>query len=156
MTNSLGILGLMAEVVGAFFTFWPVVVLTPLGWRRGNVYGGIVTMWVVMLFGWIAARSASIKPMVLLIPEPLNTVLFFLTGMVLIAWPVIQKLHEHQYLFQIGYRARKPQELLDMSPTEFEKMVFELYSLHGYRAERTGTIGDHGVDIVVHTPKGDA
>jgi len=92
MTNSLGLLGLMAEVVGGFFTFWPVVVLTPLGWRRGHVYGGIVVMWVVMLFGWIAARSAAIKPMVLLIPEPLNTVLFFLTGVVLFAWPVIHTL----------------------------------------------------------------
>jgi len=142
-------------VFGWLFTFWPVVVLAPLGWRRGNVLAGMIVLWVVMFLGLLAGRSISLKPIVLLIPEPLNTFLFFLAGAVLFLWPGISKLRERQYLYRTADRARKPQELLDISPTQFEKMVVELYSLHGYKPERTGTIGDHGVDIIVHTPKGE-
>jgi len=90
-----------------------------------------------------------------LIPEPSNTYVFFLIGLILIAWPFFRKLRERRHIHKTADTARNPQDLLDISPAQFEKMVVELYDLWGYNARRTGTIGDHGVDVIVHTPKGE-
>jgi restriction endonuclease Mrr len=51
--------------------------------------------------------------------------------------------------------ARKVEDLLDLSPTEFEKMVVELYTAMGHRARRIGSTGDHGVDVVVQAKNGE-
>ena len=115
----------------------------------------MMVMWVVMFFGWLAARIMFTKPIVFLIPEPLNTYLFFFTGLVLFGWLVIKGVRESQFLHRTAEEATSPQNLLEISPTQFEKMVVELYNLHGYKAERTGAIGDHGVDVIVHSPKGE-
>ncbi|MCS7001173.1 MAG: restriction endonuclease, partial [Candidatus Kapabacteria bacterium] len=48
-----------------------------------------------------------------------------------------------------------PGDLLDLSPTEFENMVVELYSAMGHKAYRTGATGDHGIDIVVRASNGE-
>ena len=50
---------------------------------------------------------------------------------------------------------QKAQDLLDISPAQFEKMVVELYGIRGYSAKQIGATGDHGVDVVVQTPKGE-
>lgn len=44
---------------------------------------------------------------------------------------------------------------MELSPREFEDAIVELYKLAGYDAKRTGSVGDHGVDIVVHTNSGE-
>jgi restriction system protein len=46
-------------------------------------------------------------------------------------------------------------DLLELSPREFEDMVVEVYRAFGHAAKRTGTTGDHGVDVVVETKKGE-
>ena len=81
LTDMLGVMGLVFAVL---FPVWPLIVLAPLGWRRGNVLGGMVTLWIVTLVGWALARMQSPTPSSFLIPEPLNTYLFFLAGPVLI------------------------------------------------------------------------
>jgi len=84
-----------------------------------------------------------------------NTYLFFFTGVFLFGWLVIKGMRERQFLHRTADEATSPRDLLDVSPTQFEKMVVELYNLHGYKAEQTGAIGDHGVDVIVHSPKGE-
>ncbi len=44
---------------------------------------------------------------------------------------------------------------MTVSPARFEEMVAEVYRLRGAKAWRTGATGDHGVDVVVQTPKGE-
>jgi HJR/Mrr/RecB family endonuclease len=111
-------------------------------------------MWIVLFVGWILARFVPpIKSM--LIPEPLNSILFFLAGIVLFGWSYFQKVREKRFLHKTADSAQKAQDLLDISPAQFEKMVVELYGIRGYSANQTGATGDHGVDVVVQTPKGE-
>jgi restriction system protein len=89
-----------------------------------------------------------------LIPEPWNTVLFFAIGAVLIGvngrnwW-------QRRGLAYKGRAISRPSDLLELSPAEFEEMVAEVYRAKGHRARRTGTVGDHGVDIVVEAKNGE-
>jgi len=141
-------------VFGFMFSFWFVIVLAPLGWRRGKVFRGIQVNWVIMFVGWILARFVKPMPSIF-IPEPLNTILFFLSGLVLFGWAFLRKSQEKKFIHKTADTAQTPQDLLDVSPAQFEKMVVELYETRGYKAKRTGATGDHGVDVVVETPKGE-
>jgi hypothetical protein len=45
--------------------------------------------------------------------------------------------------------------LRSLSPSRFENVVTDIYRRLGFRAERSGSVGDHGVDVVVYTPDGE-
>jgi len=90
----------------------------------------------------------------LFIPEPLNTILFFSTGFVLIAiW--IGKSYWKRSRMRIKAFGMTTETLLNLPPSDFEEMVAELYRAMGYQARRTGAIGDHGVDVVVKAKNGE-
>ncbi len=82
---------------------------------------------------------------------------FFVAGIVLFGWSYFQKAREKRDSFTKNWKnsAQTAQDLLDISPAQFEKMVVELYEIRCYSAKLTGTTGDHGVDVVVQTPKGE-
>jgi HJR/Mrr/RecB family endonuclease len=90
----------------------------------------------------------------LFIPEPFSTVLFFVTGFILISiWIGItywKRSRTRRKAFGITSEG-----LLDLSPSDFEEMVAELYRGMGHQAKRTGSIGDHGVDVVVKAKNGE-
>jgi HJR/Mrr/RecB family endonuclease len=150
----MAVMELLGMVFGIVFPFWPVVVLAPLGWRRGKVFRAMQASWLMMFVGWILIHLVEPVPS-LLIPEPWNTILFFTAGLLIFGWAFLKKYREKSFLHKTADKTRTPQDLLDISPAQFEKMVLELYSLHGYTATRTGKTGDHGVDVVVQTPKGE-
>jgi hypothetical protein len=73
------LLSILAYVFGIVFSFWPLLILAPIGWRKGNIFRGVLLMWVVVFVCWAVARVIPPIPS-MLIPEPANTYLFFLTG----------------------------------------------------------------------------
>jgi hypothetical protein len=148
------VIHVIGYVFGLIFSGWPLIVIAPLGWRRGKVFRNMQSNWLILFVGWVFARFVEPLPS-LLIPEPLNTYLFFLAGLVLFGWAFFGKLKEKKFIHKTADTAQTPQDLLDVSPAQFEKMVVELYEIRGYKAKRTGAIGDHGVDVVVATPKGE-
>src|SRR5258708_1036694 len=151
----MSILPLLGGAFDFIFSIWPLLFLASFERRRRNVLGDMMLIWIFIFLGWSLARFESLPPFKLITPEPLNTFLFFLTGAVLFGLVLIRKTLEKRFIHRTASAARKPQDLLNITPAEFEKMVMELYNLHGYKAERTGAIGDHGVDITVQTPKGE-
>ena len=151
---SMAVMQFLGLIFGFVFSFWPVVVLAPLAWRRGKALRAMQASWLILCVGWILARYVDSVPS-LLIPEPWNAILFFMAGFILFVWQTFKKGREQNTIYNIVKKARTPQDLLDISPVQFEKMVLELYSLHGYKATRTGKNGDHGVDVVVQTPRGE-
>ena len=90
-----------------------------------------------------------------IIPEPLNTILFFVTGIVLFALYLFFKIWKENRLKSKVLSVRSVQELLDVSSAEFEDMIAALYSAAGHKAKRTGKSGDHGVDVVVKAKNGE-
>lgn len=133
------------------FPFWPVMILNGVRGRRNLLRNMLITwgFWAgirVLLFFNPEPIGVSF-----LIPEPFNTVLFFVCGVLLMALYYGRKLWNRGQFLQKAGKVNTPKDLLDLSPREFEDMVVELFSAYGHDAKRTGTVGDHGVDVVVQT-----
>jgi hypothetical protein len=136
------------------FDFWPVLLLAPLQNRRSGIRNMVYVwgFWAIIriiLFFNPGPISKS-----LLIPEPLSTILFFVTGLILITiWIGVtywKRSRTRSKAFGISTEG-----LLNLTPSDFEEMVAELYRAMGHQAKRTGMIGDHGVDVVVKAKNGE-
>ena len=136
------------------FAFWPVLILAPLQNRRSGIRN-MVTVWgywaIIRIFLFFNPEPFSKS---LLIPEPLNTILFFVTGFILIAiW--IGRTYWNRSRTRSKAFELSTEGLLNLPPADFEEMVAELYRAMGHQAKRTGMSGDHGVDVVVNAKNGE-
>jgi hypothetical protein len=148
MLDVLGMIG------GMIFPLWPAIVVRALGQRR-NVFGNMAAAWIMLLLLWFVSLFSIERIPSFLIPEPWNTILFFLFGLVLIGgWWGSHYWQRRKLLTKVD-KAREVEDLLNLSPTEFEKMVVELYTAMGHRAKRTGQAGDHGIDVAVQAKNGE-
>lgn len=78
--NIRDILGLFSIIFG----FWPLMVLAPLNWRKNSLLG-MIYVWGFFAVLRLLFAFYSISPSKLVVEEPINTVLFFLSGGVLIS-----------------------------------------------------------------------
>lgn len=70
-------------VLGFFYPLWPVIVLTPLRVARRNQLPFLLIAWGFALITWFGYLFAPSPHKFTLIPEPFNTILFFLSGAIL-------------------------------------------------------------------------
>jgi len=148
----MSLLQILFPVFDIVFDFWFVLILAPLQNRKS----GIRNMVYVWAFWAIIRIILFFNPEPIssfMIPEPLNTILFFVTGFVLIAvWFIWNYFKSGQLRKKaLGMSAK---DLLDLPPGEFEEMTAELYRMRGLQAHKTGATGDHGVDVVVKSKDG--
>jgi restriction system protein len=136
------------------FAFWPLIVLAPLTWRK-NILLGMIYLWAMFAILRILFFVFSIPVSVLFITEPLNTILLFATGGILILFSVARKTINRRSLQKKADDARNVEDLRQLSPKEFEDLVVEYYSALGNKAKRTGSTGDHGVDVIVDATNGE-
>jgi len=135
------------------FDFWFVLILAPLQNRKS----GIRNMIYAWMFWAVIRIVLFFNPdpinVSLTISDPLNTILFFVTGFILIAVWFIWNFFKSGQLRKkaLGMSAK---DLLDLPPGEFEEMTAELYRARGFQAHKTGARGDHGVDVVVKSKDG--
>jgi restriction system protein len=147
-------LEILAYVFSFVFIFWPFVILGPLQRRRHILYNMLV-MWSFLALVRILLFFNPQPIPSFLIPEPLNTILFFATGAVLFALKFGRAFLQHRKLQRKASSIDSIQGLLELSPRDFEDMVVEVYCAFGHKAKRTGATGDHGIDVVVQTKKGE-
>ena len=136
------------------FDFWPALILAPLQ----NLRSGVRNMVYVWGFWAIIRIILFFNPEPIskswLIPEPLSTILFFLTGFLLIIY-WIGRTYWKRSRTRIKAFGLSSEGLLNLSPGDFEEMVAELYRAMGHQARCTGMVGDHGVDVVVKAKNGE-
>jgi hypothetical protein len=136
------------------FDFWPFLVLSAIKTRRSPLKSMLLTwgFWAVVRV--FLVFNPNPLEATLFIPEPLNTVLFFVAGLVLAGVYFGLRFLERGRLIRKTSDANSVEKLLDLSPTEFEDAVVELFRAYGHKARRTGGVGDHGVDVIVETRDG--
>ena len=148
------VLQILLFVFDFIFDFWPVLILAPLQNRKRGIRN-MVYVWgfwaIIRIILFFNPEPISKS---LLIPEPVNTILFFVTGFILIAvWIGIT--YWKRSRTRIKAFGLSSEGLLNLSPGDFEEMVAELYRAMGHQARCTGMVGDHGVDVVVKAKNGE-
>ncbi|MBI5668827.1 MAG: restriction endonuclease [Chloroflexi bacterium] len=155
MTETFAItLDILFSVFGFVFDFWFFLILAPLKYK-GNLLGKMLGMWVFLtiLRGFILLDSTPATP--LFIYEPLNTMLFAASGVVIFGTYTLRNRQAWNAFKRKTSAVKDLETLLQLSASEFEQMVVDVYEAAGHRAKRTGTTGDHGVDVVVQSKNGE-
>lgn len=151
-------------IFSILYAFWPLILF--FGFRslfvRGESFLGRVRKsanrvfigWVVWAVFWIYLRLHS-QNIFSLIPQPTNNILFFALGGVtggISLVLLIHRLHRRRVRLE---DANTLEELLALSPEDFEWLVADLFRSYGHQVEVSGGNGDHGVDVVVQTAQGE-
>lgn len=159
MSRNLNLMDILFAIWDMVFDFWPFalasVLLRGLLDRRRPSLREALVMWTAFaVFRVVLIFNPAPIRIPLLISEPLSTILFLASGLVLLAMPIGWNLLRRGSLLRKAGRVNSVNDLLSLSPREFEEMVVELYCAFGHNARRTGAMGDHGVDIVVQASNG--
>lgn len=151
-------LEILIAVSDLVFDGWPLLLLAPLTWRkmkRNRLLPAMISMWAFVA----ALRGLTLlspePPISLVIDEPLNTLLFVLAGIILLALHFLLSARQRRLFTRKTGSVRSVEDLLNLSPVEFEDMVVALYEQAGHQAKRTGKTGDHGVDVTVKAKNGE-
>lgn len=148
----------LVAIFSILYLFWPLTILFgvrvlfindhPISERLRHAIQKVFVLWCVWAFfiGFIYWQG---REPILLMPEGINFLLFGLvgafTGVFSISW-MIRGWHEGRIRLS---NARKIEDLLALSPEEFEALVAELFRAYGYQAQVSGGNSDHGVDVVI-------
>jgi hypothetical protein len=89
MFPKIPITDILSITFGLLFACWPLVALSALDGRSRHILSNMLTLWVVLagvrvylLFFPSSVPASSLFPF--FIPEPLNTIVFFAAGAVLL------------------------------------------------------------------------
>ena len=154
----------LIAIFSVLYSFWPLVLFfgfrglfdgtKSLGERLGGSVNRVFIGWAAwaVLWGYLVLQK---REPFFLIPRPLNDGLFFglgaLSGGIAIGlW--IHRLRKNRVRLQ---DARTLEDLLAMTPEDFEALIAQLFITYGHEAEVAGGNGDHGVDVVVMTAEGE-
>jgi hypothetical protein len=140
---------------------WPVMFLTILigigkhekgvGAMLRTSIKGLIISWG--LFGVMRLVFFLMKMETFhLIAEPLDTQLFLAVGLMLFPFEVALLLEEKRNRFN----ASTLEELRSLSPSEFEELVARTYRAQGHHVQVVGGTGDHGIDLVVRSHRGES
>lgn len=139
---------------------WPVMFLALLIgiFKRGHGFGAalrISTKALMISWGFFALLHLTFFFLKMdtfhLISEPLNSRLLLCTGLLLMPFAFAIALEERHK----RSTANSIEEMRALSPSEFEKLVADTYRDQGHAVEIVGGTGDHGIDIVVHSHRGE-
>ena len=86
-----------------------------------------------------------------MLPEAVDQKYFLLSGLILFPFVVAIFLEERKRKI----KADTIEQMRALTPEDFETLVAETYRAQGHKVEMVGSTGDHGIDLVVHTRRGE-
>lgn len=139
---------------------WPLMFLAVLFgvFKRKKGFGAVLrTSISALMFAWGFFALLNLVFYFLkvdtfhLLPVEVNMKYFLSAGLILLPFAFAIMLEQRHK--QID--AETLEELKALSPSDFEKLVAETYRAQGHKVEIVGATGDHGIDLVVKTRKGE-
>lgn len=147
--------------VGRFLVgFWPLMFLAVLLgiFKRRKGFGTMLRTSVSALtaaWGFFALLHLAFYIFRMdtfrLLPEEINMKAFFSVGLLLAPFMLAIVLEERHK----KVKADTLEEMKALSASQFEELVADTYRAQGHKVEVIGSPGDHGIDLVVHTRKGE-
>jgi restriction system protein len=149
------------EIFQALFGFWPLITLAAfIGVFKGKgkfivvLRRGLRLVFALWLLWALIGVSIVVTGarVATLIEEPWNTVGFVLVGVACGALLFYLEWRDWHRIHEALQNAQTIEDIYRLSPGEFEELVAEFFRRHGFKAQRVGAQGDHGVDLVIETP----
>ncbi|PKO03238.1 MAG: hypothetical protein CVU43_03900 [Chloroflexi bacterium HGW-Chloroflexi-5] len=147
--------------VGRFAVgFWPLMFLAVLFgvFKRRKGFGAVLRTSVnALMLAWAFFALLNLAFYFFrldtfhLLPVEVNMKYFLSVGLILLPFEVAIVLEQRHKRIN----AETLEELKALSPSDFEKLVAETYRAQGHKVDIVGTTGDHGIDLVVKTRKGE-
>ena len=153
MELGISALSILEFFLPTLFAFWPIFILAPLTLKRVSVNQNIA-VWVILAFVRVSLFLLPGEGL-LLIPEPLNSILFISAGIVLFGIALIQRRLRNGKGTQSKKLINSVNDFLRLEPDEFEMIVARIFQAMGHEVSLIGRQGDHGVDLRVRTKKGE-
>jgi HJR/Mrr/RecB family endonuclease len=158
ITNTFAtILQILFPVINLVFSFWFVFIFAPVSnkKRSKNILAEIFAAWVFLVILRVVVIFDPKPVPSMAIPEPINTILFGCTGIILLISVILRQRSRNREFQKKAHSLRQIEDFVQLSPREFEDMIVELYHRAGHKAKRTGASGDHGVDVTVEAKNGE-
>lgn len=153
----------LLSIFSVLYLFWPLTILFGLRvlFQRGKPFTDRARASVTQIFlGWfvwavfmVLLWSREGKPLSL-IPDPLDTILFFSLGLVFGGLAIGFWVHNWRKRRIRVEDAQTLADLMAMTPEDFEVYIAAVFEAYGHEAEVSGGNGDHGIDIRVMTDQG--
>ena len=150
----------LIAIFSILYIFWPLIFLFGLGgiFKKGlslserlrRFLGRSTLGWSIWaaFLGFVYLQKG--QP-ILLMSQDLDHLLFLISGVVcwgsLSVWTIYRWRHRWIRL----KNTQKLDDLLNLSPEDFEALVAGLFRAYGHQAWVTGGSSDHGVDVIVQT-----
>jgi HJR/Mrr/RecB family endonuclease len=151
---------LLATVARFVVGLWPLmfVVLIVGVVKRRNGIGAVLRTSIKALIGaWLFFGILHLIFYFLkmdtfhLLPESVDQKYFLISGLVLFPFVIAIFLEERHHKI----KAETIEQMRALSPEDFEILVADTYRAQGHKVEVVGSTGDHGIDLVVHTRRGE-
>jgi restriction system protein len=139
---------------------WPIIFLTlfigihnrqsGIGAVLRSSIKGLIISWgffAILRLGFFMMAMQTFH----LIPEPADTSFFMAVGLLLFPFEVALLLEEKRKKFT----ASTLEDIRSLSPSDFEELVAETYRAQGNTVQVVGGTGDHGIDLIVRSRRGD-
>jgi hypothetical protein len=154
----------LVAIFSILYSFWPLMLLfgiRSLFQKDLSIPFRILTGIRNIFFAWFGWSLILLliyfngRRPILFIPANLNYPIFItigiLTGGISLAWLVIKWKNRRLSITD----AQKLDDLLELTPENFEAFIADLFKAYGYEAEVVGGNADHGVDVIVITDQGE-
>lgn len=154
----------LIAIFSILYIFWPLIPFVgfrylfdrefAIGKRLLLAIQRTFLTWVLWAFflGFIFWQG---REPVLIMPPKFNYQIFFLlglfTGIITIGWLVARWRDRRIKLSN----TRRLEDLLALSPDEFETLVAALFKAYGHEAQVSGGSSDHGVDVIIFNSEGE-
>lgn len=148
----------LVAIFSILYLFWPLTILFGMrvlfsrdlsfSDRLRRAVQSIFIFWCVWAFflGFIYWQG---REPILLLPEEFNLFLFGLIGVITGAFSLTWMVQSWRARHIRLTNAQKIEDLLALTPEEFEGLVADLFRMYGYETQVSGGSSDHGVDVVV-------
>ena len=154
----------LIAIFSILYIFWPLIPF--VGFRflfaQDYAFGKRLLLaiqrtfltWVLWAFflGFILWQA---RQPVLILPPMLNYQLFFLlgllSGVITMGWLIVRWRNLRIKLST----TRRLEDLLALSPDDFESLIAALFKAYGHEAHVSGGSSDHGVDVVIYNAEGE-
>lgn len=154
----------LTAIFSILYAFWPLVIL--FGLRAFFIKGQpffekvrkaatqVFIAWMIWAF-FLAFICWQGRQLILIISAPLNDILFAVLGLLSGGISIGFLIHRVRMRRVQLENMQTLEDLLAMSPEQFEILVAKLFQAYGHRVQSVGGTADHGVDLVVISDQGE-